>query len=180
MKTCPQCKRVYSDLVKVCPECGVSLGGGSQPDQSYSYVTPAPQDIPPVQTGIPPVQMGASFTPAQPAARPVGFLDAIRLYFTHYADFSTRSCRSEYWYVFLFSFLAASLIIALLPVAQPIWMLATLIPGLALYVRRLHDTGRSGWWVLIVLVPLVGWIVALVQVCGASDGPNQWGSTHIV
>jgi uncharacterized membrane protein YhaH (DUF805 family) len=57
-----------------------------------------------------------------------------------------------------------------------IFILATLIPGLAVTVRRLHDTNRSGWWVLIALVPLVGGIVLLVWVCtDGTAGPNDYG-----
>jgi len=54
--------------------------------------------------------------------------------------------------------------------------LAMLLPNLAVLVRRLHDSGRSGWWILIALVPLIGAIVLLVFTLQGSDPPNQWGN----
>jgi uncharacterized membrane protein YhaH (DUF805 family) len=62
------------------------------------------------------------------------------------------------------------------PIFTPVLFLGLLVPGLAVGVRRLHDVGRSGWWLLIALVPLAGPIVLLVFAC--EDGqwePNQWG-----
>jgi len=55
-------------------------------------------------------------------------------------------------------------------------VLALLIPNLAVTVRRLHDTGHSGWWLLIALVPLAGAIVLLVFTLQGSEPPNQWGN----
>jgi uncharacterized membrane protein YhaH (DUF805 family) len=98
-----------------------------------------------------------------------------------YADFSGRSRRSEYWYFALFNFLfaiGAVLIDGLIgmPILYFIYILGTLIPGLAVLVRRLHDTNRSGWWFLIALVPLVGGIVLLVFLATDSDpNENQYG-----
>jgi len=60
----------------------------------------------------------------------------------------------------------------------PLWLyaLAVIVPGLAVTVRRLHDTGRSGWWILISLVPFVGGIILLVFMCLESEpGPNLHG-----
>ncbi|MNZ89121.1 Inner membrane protein YhaI [compost metagenome] len=57
-----------------------------------------------------------------------------------------------------------------------LYSLAILLPSLALVVRRLHDTGRSGWWVLIGFIPLIGFIVLLVFMCTDSDpDTNQYG-----
>ncbi|MDE7227822.1 MAG: DUF805 domain-containing protein [Treponemataceae bacterium] len=58
---------------------------------------------------------------------------------------------------------------------QVLWGLAIVIPSIALSIRRLHDVGRSGWWFLINLVPVVGGIVFLVFTLMASDGANKWG-----
>ena len=59
---------------------------------------------------------------------------------------------------------------------QWLWGLATLIPNLAVGVRRLHDTNRSGWWMLIVLVPLIGIVVLLIfDVMEGTKGPNRFG-----
>ena len=110
------------------------------------------------------------------AAQPkegVGFLDAMKLYFTRYADFSGRSRRSEYWYACLFNMLLS--LVCWIPVIGWIAAVAVLIPGLSVTVRRLHDVGKSGWWLLLVLVPFGG-IVLLIWECSDSDPrPNQYG-----
>ncbi len=106
----------------------------------------------------------------------VTFIEAIKLYFTRYTDFSTRSRRSEYWFAFLFTSLVSGFISAIIPDLGWIWSLATLIPSLALSIRRLHDIGKSAWWLLISLIPLVGGIILLVFTCKDSEpGANQWG-----
>ena len=84
-----------------------------------------------------------------------------------YAVFDGRARRKEYWMFLLFNFvIAAALglvgrVIGLGGALQALYTLGVLIPGLAVSVRRLHDTGRSGWWLLVVLVPLVGWLIVL-------------------
>jgi uncharacterized membrane protein YhaH (DUF805 family) len=135
---------------------------------------------------------------AHPLRPSVGFVDAIKLFFKNYANFYGRASRSEYWWVALALFLV-SLIIQipgyalgsfdastgtatmhpLFAVLSFIVSLATLVPSLAIAVRRMHDTGRSGWWNLIFLVPLVGWIIWIVFLVGAPkpegvrfDNPN--------
>ncbi len=117
----------------------------------------------------------------------VGFLEAVKLYFTRYAEFSGRSRRSEYWFaslgITLISGLLAVLVNFVLPVYMNvyapwitlIWSLATVIPGIAICVRRLHDVGKSGWWYLWGLLPVVGAIILLVQYCSDSTPDNQWG-----
>lgn len=108
-----------------------------------------------------------------------------------YADFKGRSRRSEYWFFTLFSMIillpayfigvagAASESGALTAIGFGIYglgALALIVPSLAVAVRRLHDTGRSGWWYLIGLVPIIGSIVLLVFFCTDSEpGANQWG-----
>ena len=97
----------------------------------------------------------------------MSFVDAVRSVLTQYAVFSGRSRRSEYWWYTLFAVvvsLVASQIDAALgsQVVSIILALALLLPGLGVSIRRLHDTGRSGWWLLIGLVPVVGVIVLIV------------------
>ena len=102
-----------------------------------------------------------------------------------YATFSGRATRSEYWYSVLFGHLLALLIISigtivespeLIIVLSSVLTLALLIPGLAVCVRRLHDTGRSGWWYLLVFIPYIGGIAMLVIFCLKSDEDNKYGS----
>ncbi|WCC79131.1 DUF805 domain-containing protein [Cutibacterium equinum] len=114
------------------------------------------------------------------------FGDAIKLYFKNYAVFEGRASRSEYWWSALFVTLVyialsalsaasggsqgSSMIVVLL---YAVWTLGNLVPSLAIQVRRLHDTNRSGWWVLISLIPLIGWIWLLVYLIQDSD-ENAW------
>ena len=106
----------------------------------------------------------------------------------HYADFNGRTRRSEYWYYTLFNFLiyiACVVLALLLAIATDtpgfialayLWGLATLLPTIAVCVRRLHDTGKSGWFYLTVLIPLVGGILMLVWKCTDSElGHNGYG-----
>lgn len=100
-----------------------------------------------------------------------------------YAEFSGRARRTEYWMFFLFNFLAGIVFgvldgaLGMSGTLGGLYNLAVLIPGLAVLIRRLHDTGRSGWWWLIALVPLVGIIVLIVFLCGDSQpGENRYGA----
>ena len=104
-----------------------------------------------------------------------------------YAVFSERSRREEYWFFTLFYLLiliGLSMIDAFINsgdgygigILGAIFALAMLIPSLAVSVRRLHDTGRSGWWLLIGCIPLLGGLVLLVFFCMDSvSGDNQYG-----
>jgi len=103
-----------------------------------------------------------------------------------YATFSGRSRRKEYWYFVLFNFIV-SIVLAIVDVGvfdaqggigplSGIYSLAVIIPGIAVGVRRLHDTDRSGWWLLIALVPLIGAIVILVfTIQDGTPGDNTYG-----
>ena len=115
----------------------------------------------------------------------MGFGQAIAAGFANYFNFRTRASRSEYWYFMLFLVIVSvALSILELAIAGPrdifvlssIFSLATLIPSLAALVRRLHDMGRSGWWVLLGIVPLVGIIVLLYCACQPTlPQQNQYG-----
>ena len=107
--------------------------------------------------------------------QPVSFIDAVKLAFAHYADFNGRSRRSEYWWFTLFNIIVSGIIGFILPDLAWILSLAVLVPGLALCIRRLHDVGKSGWFYLWMLLPLVGWIIVLIQFCKDSTEDNQWG-----
>ena len=75
------------------------------------------------------------------AAQPVGFVDAVTTCLRKYVDFSGRASRSEFWFFVLAYWIASSI-----PVIGPFVGLALLLPDLAVSARRLHDTGKSGWW----------------------------------
>jgi uncharacterized membrane protein YhaH (DUF805 family) len=112
----------------------------------------------------------------------VSFADAIRDGFSKYVTFSGRSSRAAYWWWVLFGIIAAIvayIIDAALGTGYVFYglvELALLLPNLAVTVRRLHDTSRTGWWLLIGLIPFVGAIVLLVFTLQGSDPPNKWGS----
>ena len=104
-----------------------------------------------------------------------------------YAVFSGRARRKEYW-IFTLVSLVISIILRLIderlgfadgnewgPLSG-LYTLAVLIPGLAVSVRRLHDTGRSGWWMLANLIPCVGPIILLIfMIQDSQPGANQYG-----
>jgi len=104
-----------------------------------------------------------------------------------YAEFSGRARRREYWLFALFNLLI-TIALAFVDMAaglmhetgygllSGLYSLAVLIPSIAVSVRRLHDTGRSGWWLLIALVPIVGVIVLLVfMLLDSQPGDNGYG-----
>jgi uncharacterized membrane protein YhaH (DUF805 family) len=79
--------------------------------------------------------------------------ESIRVCFTKYADFSGSASRSEYWWFFLFVLLVSAATSMVSNTVSALFTLATLLPSVAVASRRLHDTRRSGWWQLVVLVP---------------------------
>lgn len=125
----------------------------------------------------------------------MNFTAAIRSFWSRFADFKGRSRRSEYWYVQLFlvvtNMAVAGIDLALMDgdvdrfianggggIVGLIWIFATIVPALAVLVRRLHDTGKTGWWALVGFIPLVGAIVLLVfTVTDSSPGENKYGTS---
>ena len=107
----------------------------------------------------------------------------------NYATFSGRARRKEYWMFFLISALI-SIVLTLLDILlgtysmeyeaglfSGLYSLLILIPSIAVVVRRLHDTDRSGWWILISLIPLIGVIVLFVFMClDSQPGTNRFGA----
>ena len=102
------------------------------------------------------------------------FHESIRVCFAKYADFSGRATRSEYWWFVLFIILASLGISMISDVLGGTFGLATLLPSIAAATRRLHDTNRSGWWQLICLVPLIGWIVLIVFLAQDSKSESAY------
>jgi uncharacterized membrane protein YhaH (DUF805 family) len=113
----------------------------------------------------------------------MSFMDAVRSCFAQYVGFSGRARRSEFWYFYLFSIII-NIIATVLQravsssssgVITGIVALALILPSLAVGVRRLHDTSRSGWWLLIGLIPIIGTIVLIVFYVQDSHGDNKYG-----
>ena len=93
-----------------------------------------------------------------------------------YADFTGRARRKEYW-MFVLIYMIINIILAVLgmDVIGGIVGLALLVPSISIGTRRLHDTGRSGWWQLIYFVPLIGLIVMIIFLTQDSHNANEYG-----
>ncbi|WP_230947810.1 DUF805 domain-containing protein [Burkholderia territorii] len=119
----------------------------------------------------------------------MNFTEAVRSAFNQYAKFEGRARRAEYWYFALLTGVVsivcqvitmagrdASALSLLLLIVAAVVSLALVLPSLAVTVRRLHDTGRSGWFLLVGFVPIVGGILLLVWMCSrGTNGPNRFG-----
>ena len=111
------------------------------------------------------------------------FMTAVNTCFLErYADFNGRSGRAEYWWFFLFNFVIAVVLNVLGAVAgifailAGLVSLALLIPSIAVAIRRMHDIGKSGWWVLIGLVPIIGFLVLIYFFVQEGEAKtNDWG-----
>lgn len=106
--------------------------------------------------------------------------EAVSSCLANYANFSGRARRSEFWYWGLATGLI-SMVLGLIfgsdSIISALFSLATLLPGLAVCWRRMHDIGKCGAWYFIILVPIVGIILWVVWACRDSDpGTNQYGS----
>ena len=125
----------------------------------------------------------------------MNFGTALKAFWSNYTNFKGRARRSEYWFIQLF-LVATNIAVAVIDLALMngdverfianggggivglIWIFATIVPALAVLIRRLHDTNRSGWWALIGLVPLAGAIVLLVfTVEDSNKGENKYGAS---
>lgn len=98
----------------------------------------------------------------------------------HYADFNGRATRTQYWMFILFYiifYIVAGVIDSFITggLLTLVFALGMLIPSIAIAARRLHDTGRTGWWQLIALIPVIGTIVLIVFLVLDSEGDNQYG-----
>ena len=117
----------------------------------------------------------------------MGFIESIQTVYSKYVSFSGRGSRSEYWWFYLFYFIVV-VVVSFVSYSVSdsnflllIWELGNILPLLAVQVRRLHDTDRSGWWCLIGLIPLVGWIIVLVWVCTeGTGGDNRFGADPLL
>ena len=92
----------------------------------------------------------------------MNFQDSIKTCFAKYAEFTGRASRPEFWWFFLFTFIASCVLSMFSQALSGAFSLITLLPSLAVGARRLHETNRSGWWQLLWFVPLVGWIVIII------------------
>lgn len=112
------------------------------------------------------------------------FVEAIQSGFKNYVKFDGRASRSEFWWFFLFYVIVAVVAGIVGSFAgqnaglglRALVGLVFFLPMLGLEIRRLHDTGRSGWWIFISLIPIVGIILLIVWLASkGTDGPNKYG-----
>ncbi len=194
MKICPQCGTQHPDTDTSCSKCGTPLPA-MQPNQP-AYGQPSTPPPPPGYSTTPPQNPG--FNPQQPMGMPpqpvkgVDFSEAIRRCLKEkYACFEGRASRSEYWYFYLFQILVALGLLTVMGICYGllgdagmilgvivllVGGLALFVPSLAASVRRLHDSGKSGWWYLITLIPYLGGLIFFVLMLLPSDPqPNQYG-----
>lgn len=159
-KLCSKCGCECADDAKFCPQCGrsfmESVGGTYTP---YSFG---------IQT------------------KNISFTDAFISFWQNYANFDGRARRKEYWYMVLWNIIIGAVIsiigalisASLADVLSTAYGLAAICPMLALAFRRLHDTGKSGVYILFSLIPIVGWIIMIVFF--ATDGErfdNPYGES---
>lgn len=111
------------------------------------------------------------------------FKTSVQTCLQKFVTFSGRAARPEYWWFQLF-LLIAGFVLGVLSAALPsaiAWIatlasIALLVPGVAVTIRRLHDLDRTGWWLLIVFVPLIGLIVLFIfSLSRGTEGPNRFG-----
>ena len=157
---CKKCGRPLDPQSTVCHNCGTPVS----PDQQ-------------------------NLVPGQTAPRP-NFIQAVKLFFSQYLTFGGRSRRSEFWYAQLFQFLGVIAFYLLMILGDSIgsqgvvtfgylamilFALAVILPNLAITIRRLHDTGKSGFWYFISMVPFGNIILFIFMVMDSTED-NQWGS----
>ena len=192
MKFCSKCGQPLNDSAMFCPKCGTKTDAiqqqppqpqPRQPQQPPLYQPQPPQQ--PINQPYDGQQYGGQQYGGQQYGgqgddfeynekgrfRKVEFIEACKMFWKRYAEFEGRSRRSEYWWAYLMTFL-----LGCIPGLNYISGLACLIPSLAIGARRLHDIGKSGWNLLLGLIPLVGWIILIIWFCQDGQvGPNEYG-----
>lgn len=108
------------------------------------------------------------------------FIKALRKYF----DFKGLATRKEYWMFVLFSILFMIPLIGIdammkIEILAPIYNLALIIPSISIAARRLHDINRSGWWQLILFIPLIGFLVLMYFLCQRSNADSRYNTNDM-
>ena len=176
---CPVCAEEIDPETAVCPYCHEHIGDSKETAVSVASATETPKKI--LETGAEPKHSSKGFFAAC-------FFDTLR---RHYADFRGTESRKSYW-CFILCEMAAILGTSFLGMLfgtgificfYLIISLALCIPTLAITVRRLHDIGKTGWWILIAMIPLAGPVWLLILLCkrGKTDILNvQWTKTDTI
>lgn len=113
----------------------------------------------------------------------MGIVESISTCLKKYVTFGGRASRSEYWFFFLFTLIISSIVTSMvesgvLPTAvYYAFSIALFLPGLAVTVRRLHDKGKSGFWIFIIVIPLIGAILLIIWLATKGDEEtNKYGA----
>jgi uncharacterized membrane protein YhaH (DUF805 family) len=109
----------------------------------------------------------------------MNFTDAIKTCLHKYATFTGRATRSEFWWFALFTVLASMLASMFGELVNSLVSLALLIPSIAVGARRLHDIGKSGWFQLLWMIPVIGWALLIYWAVQPSAGSNEYGEPSI-
>ncbi len=175
---------VAADVIK--SDTNVWSEGMSDWEPAYRHIPGVVPTAPMMSGGRPMMSRSSISGPTHDYFPEVGLFEAFSRAMSNYATFSGRSSRAEYWKFILFGIIIA-IVLAIIDLSifgpyaefQPIstlWSLAVILPNLAIGARRLHDINKSGWWLLIILVPLIGAILLLVWYCQRGDDrPNDFG-----
>lgn len=112
--------------------------------------------------------------------------DAVTRVLTHFVDFSGRASRSEYWWwtgALFLAYVLAGLLVIVEPtiglLVSAILLFGAFIPNLAVTVRRLHDVGRTGWWLLLHFIPFGSLVILIFTLLDTERGMNRWGAPAI-
>ncbi len=130
---------------------------------------------------------GTSYMNSHLAPKSVDFVSAIKGAFSKYATFKGRASRSEYWYLVLFYFLLYGVAVVMAVIDSTgigvsivfLTWLVFVIPGISALVRRLHDTGKSGWWYWISLIPFGGFVVIYFLTQEGESRDNVYGPAQV-
>jgi uncharacterized membrane protein YhaH (DUF805 family) len=101
---------------------------------------------------------------------------AVKTCFNKYVDFSGRAARPEFWWFALFQFVVLIVLGMISVKLEGLAALALLLPGLAVGARRLHDIGKSAWFLLVGLIPFIGWIIMIYWFVQPSAASNEYGA----
>ena len=195
---CKNCGAELKENAVVCLNCGVAVGDGdkfcpncgAKPDPLASICVACGHQLKKGAVGGKKVAENVDYG--------TGFVGAIKTCFHKYVDFSGRARRSEYWwFYFLNVIISAFMIVGMIVMAENqgsywkdewyyvglvffisslIACLATALPGLAVFVRRMHDIGKSGWLFLIGIIPYIGFIILIILLVQDSEpNSNKYG-----
>jgi uncharacterized membrane protein YhaH (DUF805 family) len=181
---CKQCGKEYSNKALNCPSCGGPTRNNQDITcQECGEIYSLAEDKCP---------KCACPSPFMERQKEESTIESMFFYWyirslRKYTEFSGRATRKEYWMFFLFNFLfllIANIIDAYLGnngFLAVLYMLAVLSPSIAITIRRLHDVGRSGWLILLSIIPIVGSICLIVLLClRGIEGENKYGQDPLV